>query len=212
MSSDSREDYLINILRLSEEGETVRTSKLASFMNVAPASVTEMIKILSDSGYVEYEKYRGVKLTEEGLKYARSIRRKHHVMERFLTEILDKDHKEAHEEACLMEHSVSDESVDKLCRIIGTKISEDCSTCTNPCNNNTETINISDLKVGESKKISYLKSGDSNKIKKLLSMGFIPGRTVKLESIQNNGPRVLELDDVSFVLDKELSEIICLEI
>ncbi len=50
MGSENREDYLINILRLSEGKGVVRTSELASYMKVAPASVTEMLRVLSEAG------------------------------------------------------------------------------------------------------------------------------------------------------------------
>ena len=95
MASENREDYLINILRLTEGKSTVRTSELASYMNVAPASVTEMLRVLADAGYVNYVKYRGVSLTPEGLEYAKNIRRKHHVVERFLVDVLGIPHEEA---------------------------------------------------------------------------------------------------------------------
>ena len=133
MGSENREDYLINILRLSEGKGNVRTSELASYMKVAPASVTEMLRVLSDAGYVNYVKYQGVSLTPEGLNYARNIRRKHHIMERFLTDVLDMDPESAHTQAHAVEHSLSDDAANKICRIAGTKTDSDCSTCDNPC-------------------------------------------------------------------------------
>jgi DtxR family Mn-dependent transcriptional regulator len=67
MTTGNREDYLINILRLTEGKNTTKTTELAAFMNVAPASVTEMLKVLANEGFVEYERYHGVMLTERGL-------------------------------------------------------------------------------------------------------------------------------------------------
>ena len=141
MASENREDYLINILRLTEGKSTVRTSELATYMNVAPASVTEMLRVLADAGYVNYVKYRGVSLTPAGLEYARNIRRKHHVLERFLVDVLGIPHEEAHRQACQMEHAISDESINKICRMIGTKVDHDCTTCDNPCGNITRIDN-----------------------------------------------------------------------
>ena len=88
MSTDNREDYLINILRLTEGTGVVKTTELANYMKVSPASVTEMLKVLQKEGLVNYERYRGVSLTEEGNIRARDLRRKHHIMERFLTDVL----------------------------------------------------------------------------------------------------------------------------
>ena len=211
MSSGSREDYLINILRLAGEDGTVRTSKLASFMGVAPASVTEMLRTLSEAGLVNYEKYKGVNLTKEGLETAQNIRRKHHIVERFLTDVLDMDHQAAHDEACLMEHAISEDSANKICRIIGTKVDCDCGTCNNPCNNSDNLRSVADMSSGDRAVISHLRSDDASKVRKLLSMGFIPGREVSLDSMQNNGPRVVRIGDSIIAIDHDLSKLIILE-
>ncbi len=211
MSSGSREDYLINILRLTDGEGTVRTSKLASIMNVAPASVTEMLHTLSDAGLVNYEKYKGVSLTPEGMECASNIRRKHHIVERFLTDVLDMDHQAAHDEACLMEHAISEDSANKICRIIGTKVDCDCKTCSNPCDNTVSERSIADLYSGEFAVISHLKSEDASQVRKLLSMGFIPGRKIMLDSMHHNGPRVVRIGESVVAIDQDLSKVVLLE-
>lgn len=209
MGNENREDYLINILRLTEGDSVVRTSKLASYMDVAPASVTEMLRVLADAGYVDYVKYRGVSLTEEGLAYARNIRRKHHVVERFLTDVLDVDHRHAHDEACQIEHSISNDSVNRICRMIGTKVDHDCTTCDNPCDGTSSIeCNAADLRTGDSGVISHLKGGDGAKIRKLVSMGFVPGRSITIESASDSGPRVIRIGESVIALDRELTRAI----
>ena len=133
MSTDNREDYLINILRLTDGTGVVKTTELANYMDVSPASVTEMLKVLQKEGLVNYEKYKGVSLTDEGNIKARDLRRKHHIMERFLTDVLEIDHQDAHDQACAVEHSISEDTANKMCRMIGTKVDGDCGTCQNPC-------------------------------------------------------------------------------
>ena len=211
MSSGSREDYLINILRLAGEDGTVRTSKLASFMGVAPASVTEMLRTLSDAGLVNYEKYKGVSLTEEGLETAQNIRRKHHIVERFLTDVLDMDHQAAHDEACLMEHAISEDSANKICRIIGARVDCDCKTCSNPCDREVSEMSVADMIPGQFGLISHLKSDDAAQVRKLLSMGFIPGRKIMLDSMHNNGPRVVRIGETVIAIDQDLSKVVRLE-
>ena len=211
MSSGSREDYLINILRLAGEDGTVRTSKLASFMGVAPASVTEMLRTLSDAGLVNYEKYKGVSLTEEGLETAQNIRRKHHIVERFLTDVLDMDHQAAHDEACLMEHAISEDSANKICRIIGARVDCDCKTCSNPCDQEVSEMSVVDMIPGQFGIISHLKSDDAAQVRKLLSMGFIPGRKIMLDSMHNNGPRVVRIGETVIAIDQDLSKVVRLE-
>ena len=132
-------------------------------------------------------------------------------MERFLTDVLDIDHQAAHDEACLMEHAISDDSANRMCRIIGTRVDCDCGTCNNPCNSHKCEYTLSDLSSGDVGIISHLKSNDLSKVKKLLSMGFIPGREVVLESKQINGPRVVRIGDSIFALDTDLASTVCLE-
>lgn len=209
MTSENREDYLINILRLTEGDGVVRTSKLASFMNVAPASVTEMLHVLADAGYVDYVRYRGVSLTEVGLAYARNLRRKHHVVERFLTDVLDVEHGRAHEEACLIEHSISDDSINKICRMIGAKVNHDCTTCNKPCDSSSScSMTAADLRSGESATISHLQSGDGGIVRRLVSMGFVPGRTITMENFSESGPRIMRIGESTIALDSELTRAI----
>lgn len=216
MTTDNREDYLINILRLLEEGkEVVRTSELSSMMDISPASVSEMIKTLSEEGLVDYTRYKGVSLTDRGREMAMKVRRKHHIMERFLMDVLDMEMDEAHEEACKIEHSMSDESADKLCKVIGPKIDADCVFCSDPCHDNGTPVYdvlLSELDKGGVGKISHLKCEDAGKIKKLISMGFVPGRTVTVVSlISDDGPRIVKIGDAAIALDKEMSSLIHLE-
>lgn len=191
MTTGNREDYLINILRLTEGEGVAKTTELASFMNVSPASVSEMIKILANEGLVEYEKYKGVSLTEKGLVYARQLRKRHHVLERFLTDYLSVDHKTAHEEACRMEHAISDESAIKMCHMMGTPVDQDCQSRKSPCkavsDGVTNIVPMNKLCQGQTGRISHIKSDDSDVIKKLISMGFVPGRDVTIESILSDG-------------------------
>ena len=79
MTSGNREDYLIEILRLTNGEGKVKNQELAERLNVSPASVSEMIKVLSNEGYVKYTKYVGAELTEKGLEYARQLRKKHEI-------------------------------------------------------------------------------------------------------------------------------------
>lgn len=213
MKHEGREDYLINILRLTEGKGTVRTSDIADFMNLSPGSVTEMLKILSREGYVNYERYHGVSLTPSGLELARDLRRKHHIMERFLTGVLEMDDDHAHEQAHVMEHAISDDAAEKICRIAGPSIDTDCSTCSNPCFNSetnvTEGVSVAELSVGESGRIARLASDDGAILRRLISMGFIPGRNIELSAtVSDKGARILRIGDSSIALDRNMASAI----
>lgn len=213
MSTDNREDYLINILRLTNGTGVVKTTELANYMQVSPASVTEMLKVLQKEGLVNYERYRGVSLTEEGNIKARNLRRKHHIMERFLTDVLEIDHKEAHDQACAVEHSISDDAANKMCRMMGTRVDSDCGTCTNPCHEIITDMDpcksISELGQGEKGVISHLSSDDGAMVRKLVSMGFVPGREVELSaSVSDKGARIIRIGETTIALDKSMASVI----
>ncbi|MDR3205550.1 MAG: metal-dependent transcriptional regulator [Candidatus Methanoplasma sp.] len=211
MTTGNREDYLISILRLTEGEGATKTTELASFMKVSPASVSEMLKILAAEGLVEYEKYKGVKLTGSGLNYARHIRKKHHIMERFLMDVLNVDGATAHKEACKMEHVLSDESAVKICQMIGSTIDCDCQSCTDPCKavsfgGVTITAALTDVCPGEHGVISHIKNGDASTVKKLILMGLIPGREIALDADQpDDGARIVQMGGSSIALDAALA-------
>lgn len=76
MSQKSVEDYLKAAYDLSRNGTPISTTEISRTLKVAPASVTEMLKKLAESGYVNYSPYHGSTLTEKGLQNAQKIARK----------------------------------------------------------------------------------------------------------------------------------------
>jgi DtxR family transcriptional regulator, Mn-dependent transcriptional regulator len=217
MSSGNREDYLISILRLTEGERAAKTTELATFMRISPASVTEMLKILSADGYVEYEKYKGVKLTESGLNYARQIRKKHHVMENFLMNVLNVDHQTAHEEACKMEHAISEDSMMRLCQMVGTPVDSDCKSCASPCkaacSGKFAIETLDEMGSGDHGTISHLKSDNPDTVRRLISMGFVPGRSISVEGrISERGPRIVGIGDSTIALDVDLASAIYVDV
>ena len=77
-------------------------------------TVTNMIKTLSERGLIDYEKYEYLELTDKGTDVGEEIDRRHHVLRRFLTDILGIDFDIADEEACKMEHAVSAGTLDEF--------------------------------------------------------------------------------------------------
>jgi len=208
MTTGSREDYLINILRLTQDKDVAKTTELAAVMDVSAASVSEMLKTLAGEGMINYEKYKGVSLTEKGMECARHIRKKHHIMERFLIDVLDADEDLAHEEACKMEHVISDESADKMCRMLGPF--EECVRCDEECGVKAGST-LTSVAPSSSAVISHLKSGDAAKVRKLISMGFVPGKTVKTDGGTGKGPRIYRIGSSAVALDSDLTDMIFVE-
>jgi len=112
--SASKENYIKAIFHLQQQDESVTTNALAEALQTKPASVTDMLKKLKTQKLLQYEKYRGVKLTAEGKKLAVQIIRKHRLWEYFLVEKLQFGWEEVHDIAEELEHISSKKLIDRL--------------------------------------------------------------------------------------------------
>jgi DtxR family Mn-dependent transcriptional regulator len=117
--SASKENYLKAIYHLQHEQESVSTNSLAQALQTKAASVTDMLKKLKTQKLLQYERYKGVKLTAEGKKIAISIIRKHRLWEYFLVEKLGFGWEEVHEIAEELEHISSKKLIDRLEEFLG---------------------------------------------------------------------------------------------
>lgn len=119
MLSAVMEDYIKAIYAIENEtGERVGTSALAEYLDVTSPTVSSMLKKLEERGLVDREEYRGVTLTEEGEIVALEILRHHRLLESFLTEHLDYDWADVHEEADRLEHHVSEELTERIAEVL----------------------------------------------------------------------------------------------
>ena len=116
--SDNIEEYLEVLYRNGSNKEQVSTTQLSKDFGIAPGSVTQMLKKLEDLGYILYTPYKGATLTDEGLRIAQKITRKHRILEKFLSDILKVKEENVHNQACEMEHSLSDEAERALCTML----------------------------------------------------------------------------------------------
>ena len=112
--SRSVQDFLKTVYELQQDCERVLTNALAEALSISAPSVTDMAGRLCTAGLLDYRKQHGVKLTEEGEKIALNVIYRHQMIERFLIEHLGYSELEAHQEAELMEHVVSDKFVQAL--------------------------------------------------------------------------------------------------
>ena len=120
MNSFTEENYLKTIYRLSEGGvKAVLTNEIAESMNTKAASVTDMIKKLSNKNLISYEKYYGAKITKQGKSRALSVIRKHRLWETFLVEKLNFTWDEVHDVAEQLEHIQSPLLIEKLDEFLG---------------------------------------------------------------------------------------------
>jgi DtxR family Mn-dependent transcriptional regulator len=203
MSQKSVEDYLKAVYDLSRNGKPASTTQISRTLKVAPASVTEMLKKLAENGYVNYSPYHGSSLTEKGLEGAQKITRKHRLLERFLSDVLHIKGDQVHKQACEMEHALSDEAEESLCRFLkhpdkcpdDGKIIPPCNLPFASCEECIEMhrrgleevgkrqqnlISICDVKAGASAKVSFIRGGHRI-LQRLLDMGLTPGTSIKVE-------------------------------
>jgi DtxR family transcriptional regulator, Mn-dependent transcriptional regulator len=117
--SESQEDYLKQIYKLTGDRKSVSTLKLAEVLDVKPASVTNMLKKLSDTGLVVYEPYKGAGLTETGRMVALEVLRHHRLLELYLSEVLGYGWEDVHEEAERLEHVISELFEEKISEALG---------------------------------------------------------------------------------------------
>lgn len=112
--SKSHEDYLEAIVVLGGTTESaIRSVDVATKMGISKASVNKAVNALKEKGLVDQPYYGDITLTDAGYEYGRSVLDRHHLLFTFLTKVLGIPEETADEEACMMEHAISDESFKK---------------------------------------------------------------------------------------------------
>ncbi len=111
--SQSAEDYLERIHELIEQKGYARAVDIASSLNVKQASVTVMVQRLAKAGYLKYEKYRGLVMTDEGREVAQRIQNRHATLSRFFS-LFGLDPEMQHQDIEGIEHHMSPATVQVL--------------------------------------------------------------------------------------------------
>jgi Mn-dependent DtxR family transcriptional regulator len=111
--SQSAEDYLERIHELIEQKGYARVVDIASSLKVKQASVTSMVQKLAEAGYLQYEKYRGLVLTDQGREVARRIQNRHATLSRFFS-LLGLDAETQRQDIEGIEHHLSPATVEVL--------------------------------------------------------------------------------------------------
>jgi DtxR family Mn-dependent transcriptional regulator len=223
LSSDSVEEYLEAVYGLNEQGKKAKNQELAKKLKISPPSVTQMIKKMAEEGLVEYEPYKGATLTGKGNTLAQKVVRKHRLLERFLYDYLKLPIEKIHDEACRMEHSLSDETTAALCKALDNPQTcpdnlpipqcslevEDCEQCEEARSNIDEksqlTTQLSKLHLGEEGVVAYIRSGRHSG-KRLQDMGLTPGTHIKIvNAAPFKGPIEIEVRGTSLALGRSLA-------
>lgn len=177
------EEYLETILYLTRDGGRAKTRDIAKAMDIKPPSVSEMLLKLREEGLVDYASYEGAALTDAGRKHAIQIERKHQLLETFLVDTLGVELNEAHEEACEMEHSISENTVEKICAYLGhPRFCPDDHPITKGecCEKVDACAPLSEMNEGDEAIIKVV-TVDSSTKDYLISLGFLPDVLVSIK-------------------------------
>ena len=195
--SASVEDYVKAIWEIAG-ADVASTKDVADRLLIAPPSVTNMFVRLREMGFVEYERYRGVSLTERGREEALRLVRRHRLIETFLLEHLGYSWGEVHKEAERLEHAVSDEFTERLAEFLGHP-GQDPHGDPIPAADGTmqpdDSFPLSEAAAGQRVRVS--KVGDEpSTLDYLGEHGLVPGRLLSVREVR-------ELDGVVIVEDED---------
>lgn len=119
MASQTEENYLKALFNLLNKDDEVNISELSNYLEISKPTANSMVKNLQRQSYVEYEKYKPLKLTAYGKKEAALVIRKHRLTEMFLVEKMGFGWEEVHEIAEQIEHINSDQFFDRMDQMMG---------------------------------------------------------------------------------------------
>lgn len=208
--SESVQMYLLTIYRLTQEGEVApANARLAERLGVSAVSVTEMVRKLHEKGLI-LKKRRAIALSREGERIALNVIRKHRLAERLLVDRLEIPWAHAYDQACKLEHILSDEVADALEEFLGHP-----ATCPHgqPIPDRRggiapqpETWPLAAVQAGQRVTIEQVKEGSVELLNYLVEVGLRPGQEITVEQVAPfDGPLLVSAGDRSFPLSREVA-------
>jgi DtxR family Mn-dependent transcriptional regulator len=181
------QDYLKQIYALTETGQPASTTDLAARLGIAPASVTGMIQRLAavQPPLVSYRKHQGVTLTPDGEKAALEVIRHHRLLETYLVTMLGYSWDNVHDEACKLEHVISEEFEAKIAAVLGNPPRDPhgelipTADLTMPAD---DAVPLSALRTGQKAVIVRVRANDTALLRHLDGLGLVPGAQLEVRS------------------------------
>lgn len=214
--SEAQEDYLKQILLLGSPAQGVRsldatqsvsTQALADVMQIKPASVTGMLKKLAELSLVDYEAYRGVRLTDAGYKVALEILRHHRLLEAYLHQALGYGWDEVHAEAEKLEHHISEALEARIAEWLGHP-SHDPHGDPIPTRElqlpHPTAANLAAFEVGQPLRLMRVSTQDRGLLNLFTRLGLVPGTQVTLLEKSDTAYRI-DLGHESYLLPVALA-------
>jgi DtxR family transcriptional regulator, Mn-dependent transcriptional regulator len=179
------EDYLKAIYELEQASGMAATNDIARRLDVAPPSASWMVRRLADQGLLEYERYRGARLTQPGQRAALRVVRRHRVIETYLVRRLGYPWDKVHAEAERLEHAASDELIDRMAAMLDEPTVDPHGA---PIPTRDGTIvekrygSLVDLADGERAHVVGVSDEDPARLRYLGELGLVPGAVVVVVS------------------------------
>lgn len=208
MEKERIDEALELLWELNEEGHyDIKRFELSSDDN----DVSALIASLTADGMVVVED-NSIKLTDKGLGLAKGLVRRHRLAERLFTDIFDLSGDVVHEDACKMEHILSEELTDSVCTFLGhpPMCPHDKPIPRGECCKKYRVdvtpvvVRLNDFEVGQNCKILFITPSEAARIGRLSSIGIIPGTVIKL--VQKRPSVVLQMDETTIAIDPELAK------
>jgi DtxR family Mn-dependent transcriptional regulator len=179
------EDYLKAIYALGRGSVSVATNDIAQKLDLAPASVSGMVRRLADQGLLTYERYRGVTLTSLGRRAALRTLRRHRVIEAYLSGALHYPWDRVHDEAERLEHAASDELVDRMAAAIGEPATDPHGApipSREGLMDETEYLSLAELGAGYGARVVRVSDDDPEMLRYLGELAIMPGAEIVIIS------------------------------
>jgi len=210
----SVEDYLKTIYRLAPGNHPAATNDIAARLGLSAASVSGMIKRLSDQGLLEHVPYRGAVLTVEGRRAALRVVRRHRLIEAYLLRFLGYSWDTVHDEAERLEHAVSDLMIERMAQALGNpRFDPHGDPIPAPDGSVDELIHtpLADLAAGETAEVSRVDTSQGDRLRYLEQRGLVPGSRVSItEQHPFGGPVVIRAGTEQHVIGRDLArQILC---
>lgn len=210
--TQSVEDYLKAIYRLSLNGQPAATSDIAQHLELAPPSVSGMIKRLREQGLLEHEPYKGVQLTPDGRRLALRMVRRHRILEAYLVGFLGYGWEVVHEEAERLEHAVSDQLIERMAAALGNPIFDphgDPIPAADGSIAELVYVPLSEIAAGETVEVRRADTNQADRLRYIASFGLTPGaRATVVDRQPFHGPVTVMVDGRTHVLGDEIARLL----
>lgn len=209
MLTPAVEEYLEAIYKMQQGDEPLIAARLAERMEVSPPTVADMLRRMQEGGLIRANRKDGITLTKKGLENAETLVRRHRLAERLLTDVLGLPWDEVHDEACRLEHAISDPVEEKLLEVLGNP-----ETCPHghPIpgvkrkKKREEAVPLSNLDVGDEGIIERVTEEEPQLLQYLADLGMLPNAKISIKEVAPfRGPVLVKVAGAQYALGQEVA-------